>query len=617
MVNIMSTNNKKRVIWRYAVYSLFLFIYFALEINDAKASEVIYPYEYYNLARLHHKGYNGRGIKVAIMDTGIYKHCGFNQDNIKKGISISNGNVSTNTVDSHGHGTAIASIIAGKYNKNNRQYKGIAYGSTIIPIKIFSDVSGLDKDFKKGINYAISQNADVINMSLGFDQGNTLIKNSILSAAKKGIIMVAAAGNDGIQNPTIPALYANHKKVKGMMLSVVSADMNGNMNHFGMDQDLSASNKCGTTKEYCISAPGNNIFTYGVEHKDSFMITSGTSMSVPQVVSAIALLKQAFPTLHPKEVVEIILRSASPINNQTSPHPDYGVGMLDINAAFKPQGKVKFKLRGGEFQYIDDDEFLNNDFVNNKILLSGILKDVVIHDDYNREFLTDITPSSKNYNVSSQADFKPFDHYIDSHTNDTDINMLYLKDKDIMSVYYNYNIINPNYHISFIPRLSLLEGNNTGLDQINNVFSGNVIHYYPSVFASFNYLLGEKRKFSIFANIDIINTNNIKSLFTLNTPIYQGYLGVNYQHNDNLELGGGILPNTLMGELQVELPRMYNQKIHFTNHLISLQDNDLPIYFLAKYKYEMENKKFEIEVREHFINHTLDSSMKFILQYKL
>ncbi|MBN3923082.1 S8 family serine peptidase, partial [Nostoc sp. NMS4] len=162
------------------------------------------------------KGYTGKGVVVAVVDTGV----DYNHEDLKNNIWTNskeipgngidddgNGYVddnygwnfadnNNNTLDDNSHGTHVSGTIAGE--NNNYGVTGIAYDAKIMPVKVLdSSGSGSYSSIAKGIRYAVDNGANVINLSLGGGSSNRTLQSAIDYASSKGVIVVMAAGNDG------------------------------------------------------------------------------------------------------------------------------------------------------------------------------------------------------------------------------------------------------------------------------------------------------------------------------------------------------------------------------------------------------------------------------------
>ena len=140
--------------------------------------------------------FTGKGIKVAVIDTGVDTSHPDISSNIllPKDFTQSDSPV----IDNEGHGTAVAGIIGANSPLENGII-GVAPDCSIMPIKVIRnafDRSGLQQNIVDAINYAIDNDANVINISLDLsDVDTTLLRNAITQAASKGIVLIASAGD--------------------------------------------------------------------------------------------------------------------------------------------------------------------------------------------------------------------------------------------------------------------------------------------------------------------------------------------------------------------------------------------------------------------------------------
>ncbi len=149
-----------------------------------------------------HEGFEGQGIKIGIIDTGVdYNHpdlFGFGPDGkVVGGYNfVDNNNV---PIDTTGHGTEVAGIIAADGN-----LKGVAPKAKLFSYKVSSNGESVSSDLiVKAIHRAIEDKVNVINISLGVNRTNDEIDQAVNEAVKNGIIVVVAAGNNGPDEGTI------------------------------------------------------------------------------------------------------------------------------------------------------------------------------------------------------------------------------------------------------------------------------------------------------------------------------------------------------------------------------------------------------------------------------
>jgi major intracellular serine protease len=233
--------------------------------------------------RAWNAGYTGKGIIVAVIDTGI--------DNVHpdlKGKVINSINF-TNEPLSQSHGTHVAGTIAA-----NGWLKGGAYDCQLIDIKALATNGGTIANIVKAIRYAVDYGATVINMSLGttrlpqsdIDQMNAAINY----AWSKGVLCVAASGNDGtsVGTPDPYSYPAAIDKVYSVAACIVGEDLNQiQLSYFSNENN-----------KVDIAACGQDVLSSVIGGK--YAIFSGTSMATPHVTAMAAILAQYSKAKYPK-----------------------------------------------------------------------------------------------------------------------------------------------------------------------------------------------------------------------------------------------------------------------------------------------------------------------------
>ncbi|GAA1507632.1 S8 family serine peptidase [Kribbella lupini] len=217
--------------------------------------------------------------------------------------------------DDNGHGTMTSGIVGANTN-NGVGVAGAAWSTKILPVKVLDwEGNGPDSAIIAGINWAAAQGARVINMSLGGDGDNPVLHDAISQAVAKGVVVVAAAGNTGIESPSYPAAYPE-------VLAVAATDNNAALTGFSTRGDW-----------VDLAAPGWNIASTGPRSLtepgyDPYWIGSGTSFSAPIVAGVAALLRNKYPSYTPAQVMarlKTTARDAGPRGID----PFYGAGVLD------------------------------------------------------------------------------------------------------------------------------------------------------------------------------------------------------------------------------------------------------------------------------------------------
>ncbi|MEH2161899.1 MAG: S8 family peptidase [Nostoc sp.] len=267
-------------------------------------------------------GYTGKGVVVAVVDTGV----DHNHEDLKNNIWTNtkeiagngidddgNGYVddtygwnfadkNNNTLDNNGHGTHVSGTIAGE--NNNYGVTGIAYNAKIMPVKVLDDSgSGSYTSIAKGIRYAADNGANVINLSLGGGSNNSTLESAINYASSKGVIVVMAAGNDGDSSPDYPARYASKSGI-----AVGAVDKDNKMADF--------SNRSGTNEISYVTAPGVKV--YSSVPNNEYATYSGTSMAAPHVAGVVALMLSANHNLTDSQVRQIVTETAGNSTQSTN-----------------------------------------------------------------------------------------------------------------------------------------------------------------------------------------------------------------------------------------------------------------------------------------------------------
>lgn len=267
-------------------------------------------------------------IKVAVVDAGLQTTHPELKAKIIKPYNVMTGE---NSVPASIHGTHVAGIIAAANNKIG--ITGIAPNVKLIPVNVFQGTEADIYTVAEGIDYAVKAGADIINLSLTTEDYTAILDDSIQSAIKKGVLVVAAVGNDHTSQPQYPAAYKNVIAVS----ATTETDKRASFSNYGSYIDL--------------SAPGVNI--YSTAPTNSYKIESGTSMATPIVSGVAALILSKNPFLTTKEVTAILEKTSKDLG-QKGWDKYYGYGRVDAYQALKHTPAPLSKIRTSSQTFAPD-----------------------------------------------------------------------------------------------------------------------------------------------------------------------------------------------------------------------------------------------------------------------
>ncbi len=346
-----------------------------------------YPGSLYSIARslnvddAWNAGYSGLGIQVAVIDTGVAPVEGMlHAGKVINGpdLSFESQNPDRHYLDSYGHGTHLAGIIAGKASdvrddythQSKDKFLGIAPDAEIVSIKVGSydgavDVSQVISavDWVVQHRYSQGMNIRVLNLAYGTDSVQPYevdpLAQAVERAWKAGIVVVVAAGNDGNAAPLRNPAYDPYVIAVG---SAQYGDTNVSSNSFIHYDRVSDYSNCGTDRTVDLVAPGKSITSLRVpgsfaddNHPEArvganYMLGSGTSQAAAVVSGAAAVLLQRDRGLTPDEVKKLLTDNASPMTGVSS--ACQGAGVVDLG--FVARGK-KINVSGATQTHVESD----------------------------------------------------------------------------------------------------------------------------------------------------------------------------------------------------------------------------------------------------------------------
>ncbi|TQV99640.1 subtilisin [Cordyceps javanica] len=283
------------------------------------------PHVMMQVDQLRAQGFDGKGVKLAVIDSGVdYKHpalggcfgpgcrVSFGYDLV--GDDYNGGNKpqpDSDPMDCGSHGTHVSGIVTAEPNAAG--FTGVAPGVTFGMYRVFGCSGGTGTDvLMAAAARAAEDGAQIISCSVGgaygwSDDGFSHLLSKL--AREKGITPVVAAGNDGSRG----ALYSSGSANSAAVNSIASADL---PEKNGTGGTPSAFSSWGPTMEMDLkpqfTGPGGDILSTLPDNK--YGKASGTSMSTPMVAGVIALLNQAMGPVTPERMHQLLTVSAKPLN---------------------------------------------------------------------------------------------------------------------------------------------------------------------------------------------------------------------------------------------------------------------------------------------------------------
>lgn len=252
---------------------------------------------------------------IAILDTGIDPTLQEMSDFILPGYNAIN--ESNNVQDDNDHGTVVASIMRSIITTNN--YQGLSEHIRLLPIQVAEDDGFIYKaSILKGIQYAMDQDVDVINMSYSGTAYNPIEEELLQAAKDQGITLVAASGNEGVKGIGFPARYASTIAVGSV--TVPDEYDTGLMDTH--DLPLSRAYFSNYGHHLSLTAPGELLISH--QNETDFVQVTGTSFSAPFVSVLAALLTSTYDDITPNEIERLITEGATYYDTRWNDAIGYG-----------------------------------------------------------------------------------------------------------------------------------------------------------------------------------------------------------------------------------------------------------------------------------------------------
>jgi hypothetical protein len=265
---------------------------------------------------------------VAVIDTGVNPEGDLATRIVTGGYDFVNNDADPS--DDNGHGTIVATILAQTDS-----------GVEVLPIKVLGvDGTGTWEDVAAGIDFATARpKARVLNLSLGGESFPDAGIDALLRAAHAGQLLVFAAGNEGADSPSFPAVHSVNLGGFGIIVGATDGI------------DIAAySNRAGGAANYYILADGNTgiemTIPGGEGEEPTVTQIQGTSFAAPRVAAAASIILDRAPHLTPPQVTEILLSTADDMG-PAGVDSIYGHGKLNLARALQPVGGLSVPSSDG------------------------------------------------------------------------------------------------------------------------------------------------------------------------------------------------------------------------------------------------------------------------------
>ena len=385
--------------------------YYTSKVNSPIKADIAYS-----------RGWTGKGSIIAVADTGY----ALNNTDLAGQVIATKDYTGTGMNDTFGHGTFVLSEIVAL--KNNIGIQGVAFDAKAIDIKIGTGSSVSLRNAALGFAWAADQGAIAGNLSANSNYDTTFQKNLVSvsngiyrstdtrynyskgifyngenpldwkAATDKGLIIVNAAGNQGLPVPNNPGYFATvtdssgNLLLGGKMLIVGAADNLGNKYSWSNGAGSICQNYNAVTKtcldkykvsDFYVLAPG---MATGASLNNSITTMSGTSMAAPIVTGEIAILNQMWPYMKPENLVQLVLKTA----NKNIPNYNVNVsgqGMIDLDKATQPVGVVSIPTSGRNVAKVTTTSAtVSSGSAVSSIAKSGSISSVMVVDEFSRDF---------------------------------------------------------------------------------------------------------------------------------------------------------------------------------------------------------------------------------------
>ncbi len=261
-------------------------------------------------------------VVIAVVDTGVEQWHPDLAPALVEGVNLVH--PGTPPEDDNGHGTNVAGVIAAAAD-NEKGIAGILPDARIMPVKALeADGTGDEDLLGEGIRYAVDHGADIVVLSLGLNKPSTYMESVVRYAEEKGVLLVAAAGNEG-KDVKYPAAYPTVLAVGGAM----EDNSRAVLSNFGPELD--------------VMAPWN-VFTTSL--KGTYRFSGGTSLAAPQAAAVGGLVLARHPELSPSEL-RTLIRSTAEDLAEAGWDRETGYGLLRADRALAAADSGSFYVYAG------------------------------------------------------------------------------------------------------------------------------------------------------------------------------------------------------------------------------------------------------------------------------
>ncbi len=340
-------------------------------------------------------GYTGEGIVVAILDTGVDDSHEALRNKFEAGYDCSGNygiSMVTNPDDKNGHGTHCAGVVMGTgdpdQEEGERQYVGVAPGARLVDVKVLTDLGGnLGDHLIRGMEWCIENkdrfSIDVLSISVGNrasgDDGTNANARTANAAVEAGLVVVAAAGNDGPDNDGFSSVAAADKAITvGALSNEETVDRKddeiADYSNRGPRKSDSDHDEVEELKPDVV-APGTDIMSCMYSARPvglltGYQVMTGTSMACPHVAGLTALMLEAKPELNSSQIKNILKATAEKMGKTYDGElsekysREYGFGLVDAYEALKETL--------ADYQTVTITSIKNDDYLGDEQTLTGI-----------------------------------------------------------------------------------------------------------------------------------------------------------------------------------------------------------------------------------------------------